>query len=238
LSAAAGRDTPPGSGDPRMASAPPISGERRPRLLVASFNSGKARELADLVSPLGCETVGLAALGIDAGYEETGSTYEENALGKARHYAALSGLPTVSDDSGIEVDALGGRPGILSARYGGAGLDDAGRCRLMLRELDGVPEEERTARYVAVAVIARADGDAHTFRGTCEGRIATAMRGSGGFGYDPLFFFPEFGTTFAEAAAERKHAVSHRGGALRELTRFLASGEGRRFLAPPDEPTR
>jgi XTP/dITP diphosphohydrolase len=202
------------------------------RLLVASFNPGKARELADLVAPLGCDTVDLAALGIGSGYEETGATYEENATGKARHYAALSGLPTVADDSGIEVDALGGGPGVRSARYGGAGLDDAGRCRLMLSALDGVPEMRRRARYVAVAVIARPDGESRSFRGACEGRIAPGMRGSGGFGYDPLFFFPEFGATFAEVAAERKHAVSHRGAALRALTRFLASEEGRRFLDP------
>jgi XTP/dITP diphosphohydrolase len=226
LSAAAGR------GEPRA------SQGGRLQLLVASFNPGKARELADLVAPLGCETVGLASLGIDTGYEESGTSYEENAVGKARHYAALSGLVTVADDSGIEVDALGGRPGILSARYGGAGLDDAGRCRLMLSELDGVPEERRGARYVAVAVIARPDGEARTFRGTCEGRITTATRGSGGFGYDPLFFFPEFGATFAEVAAERKHGVSHRGAALRALTRFLAADEGARFLGPPGTPTR
>ncbi len=149
----------------------------QPRLLVASFNPSKTRELAELVAALGCATIGLAALGIEAEYEETGSTYEENAIGKARHYAALSGLVTVADDSGIEVDVLGGRPGILSARYGGAGLDDAGRCRLMLSELDGVPEVRRGARYVAVAVIARPDGEARTFRGTCEGRITTEMRG-------------------------------------------------------------
>jgi XTP/dITP diphosphohydrolase len=212
------------------------AGQRR--LLVASFNPSKTRELAELVAALGCATIGLAVLGIEAEYEETGSTYEENAVGKARHYAALSGLVTVADDSGIEVDALGGRPGILSARYGGAGLDDAGRCRLMLSDLDGVPEVRRGARYVAVAVIARPDGEARTFRGTCEGRITTEMRGSGGFGYDPLFFYPEFGATFAEVAAGRKHGVSHRGVALRALTRFLEAGEGKRFLDPPGDTTR
>ena len=226
MSAAAGGGSPPPPGGPR------------PRLLVASLNPGKARELAELVAPLGCDTVGLADLGIDAGFEEHGSTYEENALGKARHYAALSGLPTVADDSGIEVDALGGRPGILSARYGGAGLDDAGRCRLLLHELDGVPEDRRGARYVAVAAIARPDGAARRFRGTCEGRITAAPRGSGGFGYDPLFFFPEFGATFAEIEPLRKHGVSHRGAALRALTRFLAAADGRRFLASPGRSTR
>lgn len=221
-----------------MTGRPGTPGPPAPRLLVASFNPGKARELAELVTPLGCDTIGLKALGINAGYEESGSTYEENALGKARHYATLSGLVTVADDSGIEVDALDGRPGVLSARYGDAGLDDTGRCRLMLSELDGVPEDRRGARYVAVAVIARPDGEARSFRGTCEGRITTAMRGSGGFGYDPIFFFPQFDATFAEVAIERKHGVSHRGAALRKLTDFLADDEGKRFLDPPDGPTR
>ncbi len=214
----------------------PDAGPRR--LLVASFNPGKTRELAELIAAPGCATIGLASLGIEGEYEETGSTYEENAVGKARHYAALSSLVTVADDSGIEVDALGGRPGILSARYGGAGLDDAGRCRLMLSELDGVPEARRGARYVAVAVIARPGGEARAFHGTCEGRITTEMRGSGGFGYDPLFFYPEFGATFAEVAAERKHGVSHRGAALRALMRFLAAGEGKSFLDAPGDTTR
>jgi len=219
-----------------------------PALLVASFNPGKARELGALVAAAGYEVVtladiggaaggapgdapGVAAGGATAAYEEAGATYEENGEGKARHYARLSGRVTIADDSGIEVDALGGRPGVQSARYGGAGLDDAGRNRRLLEALRGVPEEKRTARYVAVAVVARPDGASRAFRGVCEGRIADSPRGAGGFGYDPLFFHPPLGATFAEVDAARKHEVSHRGRALRALAAFLASAEGRRFLA-------
>jgi XTP/dITP diphosphohydrolase len=200
------------------------------RLLVASFNPGKARELAGLAGGLGLEIVSLRDVGIDEPYEETGSTYEENALGKARHYARLARLVTVADDSGIEVDALDGAPGIRSARHGGEELDDLGRCRRLLDDLRGVPEERRRARYVAVAVVARPDGAARTFTGTCEGRITGAMRGRRGFGYDPLFFFPPFDATFAEVPVERKNRVSHRGHAFAALAEFLGSEEGSRFL--------
>jgi len=200
-------------------------------LLVASFNPGKARELRALVEAAGYRVVTLADIGLAAdAYEETGATYEENGTGKACHYARLSGRVTIADDSGIEVDALGGRPGVQSARYGGPGLDDAGRNRLLLDELRGVPEERRTARYVAVAVVARPDGESRAFSGACEGRIAAAPRGSGGFGYDPLFFHPSFEATFAEVDPARKHEVSHRGRALRALADFLAGEQGRRFL--------
>ena len=202
-----------------------------PPLLIATFNPGKARELAALVASAGYATRTLADAGIREAYEETGATYEDNGGGKARHYARASGLVTIADDSGIEVDALGGEPGVRSARYGGAGLDDAGRTRRLLEALTGVPDERRTARYVAVAVVARPDGASRSFRGVCEGRIARAPRGAGGFGYDPIFFYPPLGATFAEVDAERKHAVSHRGRAFRALAAFLAGDEGRRFLA-------
>jgi len=199
-------------------------------ILVASFNPGKARELRDLVGAAGYAVVTLGDAGIAQPYEETGSSYEENGAGKARHYAALSGRVTIADDSGLEVDALDGAPGVLSARYGGVGLDDAGRNRLLLAALESAPEERRGARYVAVAVIARPDGVAHAFRGECAGRIATAPRGDGGFGYDPVFFYPPFATTFAATPPERKHEVSHRGRAFRALAAWLASPEGRRFM--------
>jgi len=217
----------------------------RPRLLVATFNPGKARELVRLLAPLGIEALGLADLGIREPYEETAGTYEENARGKSEHYAALSRLPALADDSGLEVDALAGRPGPLSARYGGPDLDDAGRCRLLLRELEGVPDERRTARYVAVAALARpgvtpdraAERPApapatRLFRATCEGRIATEARGARGFGYDPIFFFPPFGATFGETPDAEKDRVSHRGQALALVTAFLQTPEGRIFLTP------
>jgi XTP/dITP diphosphohydrolase len=198
-------------------------------LLIASFNPGKARELRRLVEAAGYRTVTLRDRGIDAPYEETGPTYEDNARGKALHYARLSGLPAIADDSGIEVETLGGTPGPLSARYGGPTLDDAGRCRLLLRALDGVPEERRAARYVAVAALAVGDA-VRLFHGSVEGRIATEMRGGGGFGYDPLFFYPPWKATFAEVPEERKNRVSHRGVAFAALAAFLAGAEGRAFL--------
>jgi len=205
----------------------------RPRLLVATFNPGKARELARLLAPLGIDALSPGDLGIRDAYEEKGGTYEENAVGKARHYAALARLSVLADDSGLEVDALGGLPGPLSARYGGPGLDDAGRHALLLRELEGVPDERRTARYVAVIALARAGvtaGEARTFRASCEGRIAVSPRGAWGFGYDPIFFFPPFGATFGEIPTERKDEVSHRGLALIQVAAFLRSEEGRTLL--------
>jgi XTP/dITP diphosphohydrolase len=203
----------------------------RPALLIASFNPGKARELRALLEASGRTALTLRDLGIRAPYEETGATYEENGVGKARHYARLAGKVTIADDSGLEVDALGGAPGPLSARYGGPGLDDDARNRALLAALDGVPERERGARYVAVAVVARPDGEARSFRGECAGRIVTAPRGARGFGYDPLFFYPPYGATLAEVSDERKHAVSHRGAAFRLVVEFLDSPEGETFLA-------
>jgi XTP/dITP diphosphohydrolase len=208
-----------------------VSPGAAPPLLIATFNPGKARELAALVEAAGYATRTLGDAGIQEPYDETGATYEENGGGKARHYARLSGLMTIADDSGLEVDALQGGPGVQSARYGGAGLDDAGRSRRLLEALRDVPDDRRTARYVAVAVIARPDGGTRSFRGVCEGRIARAPRGAGGFGYDPIFFYPPFAATFAEVEPDRKHAVSHRGVAFRALAAFLAGEEGRRFLA-------
>ncbi len=203
-----------------------------PRLLVATFNPGKARELVRLLSLPGIEVLDLAALGLREPYIETGSGYEENARGKALHYAALGGLTALADDSGLEVDALGGRPGPLSARHGGEGLDDAGRCGLLLEELEGVPEERRTARYVAVAALGHPAGATHLFRGVCEGRITTERRGTRGFGYDPIFCYPPFGATFGEIDETRKDRVSHRGLALSRVATFLRSSAGRAFLAP------
>ena len=221
----------PGAGPPAGSRPGSVPRTSAAGILIASFNPGKARELGRLVEAIGLAPLTLSETGISAPYEECGTTYEENALGKARHYAALSGLVAVADDSGIEVEALDWRPGPMSARYGGAGVDDPGRCRLLLEDLAGVPDERRAARYVAVAVIARPDGEARAFHGACEGRITSAMRGGGGFGYDPLFFYPPFGATFAEVSAERKHQVSHRGVAFAALGRFLASDDGRAFLA-------
>jgi XTP/dITP diphosphohydrolase len=200
-------------------------------ILIASSNPGKTRELSELLEAAGhrATTLGDRPAPIPT-FEENGRTYEENGLGKARHYARLSGLPTIADDSGLEVDALGGEPGVWSARYGGPGLDDAGRNRRLLEALQDVPDGGRTARYVAVAVVARPDGEARAFRGECDGVILREPRGTGGFGYDPLFFHPPFDATFAEVEPARKHGVSHRGRAFKALADFLSSPAGKTFL--------
>ena len=152
-------------------------------------------------------------------------SYAENALGKARAVTVATGLLALADDSGIEVDAFAGRPGVLSARYGGEGLTDPERNALMLRELAGVPAARRTARYRAVIAVTAPDGREASMEGTVEGVLLEAPRGAGGFGYDPLFFYPPLGATFAEMSAAAKHTVSHRGRAMalaRELLRRWA----------------
>ena len=193
----------------------------RPRLVLATLNRAKARELAALLQGLPWEVVGLAALPGAALPEETGRTYRENALRKARHAAALTGARALADDSGLEVDALGGAPGVLSARYGGPGLDDAGRCALLLRALAGVPPARRTARFRCVIALADPDGRAEVVEGLVEGRITEAPRGAHGFGYDPVFFYPPRGRTFAELSLEEKARVDHRGRAVRAARRLL-----------------
>jgi XTP/dITP diphosphohydrolase len=154
------------------------------------------------------------------------TSYAENALGKARAVTVATGLLALADDSGIEVDALDGRPGVLSARYGGEGLTDPERNALMLRELDGVPPACRTARYRAVIAVTAPDGREATAEGTVEGVLLDAPRGAGGFGYDPLFYYPPFAATFAEISADAKHAVSHRGRAMLEARALLQRWAG------------
>jgi XTP/dITP diphosphohydrolase len=154
--------------------------------------------------------------------EETGATYAENALLKARAAMRATGATALADDSGIEVDALDGAPGLHSARWGGPDLDDAGRNALLLARLRGVPPERRTARYRCVIALVEPDGRERVVEGTVQGRITEAARGAGGFGYDPLFFYPPFGCTFGEVSAERKHRVSHRGVAARAARSLLA----------------
>ena len=157
---------------------------------------------------------------------EGDTSYAENALGKARAVTAATGSLALADDSGIEVDAFDGRPGVLSARYGGDGLTDPERNALLLRELQDVPAARRTARYRAVIAVTAPDGREATIEGTVEGVLLEAPRGAGGFGYDPIFYYPPLGATFAEIPAEAKHEVSHRGRAValaRDLLRRWAS---------------
>ncbi|HEY4210668.1 MAG TPA: RdgB/HAM1 family non-canonical purine NTP pyrophosphatase [Steroidobacteraceae bacterium] len=191
-------------------------------IVLASGNAGKLRELTALLAPLGLELTSQNALGIETP-PETGTTFVDNALLKARFASRHSGLPALADDSGIEVDALGGRPGVYSARYAGEGATDSQNLQKMLEELLGVAPERRTARYQCVIVLVRDADDPQPViaQGAWEGRIIEAPRGAGGFGYDPIFVPAGFERTAAELTAEEKNAVSHRGKALRALIEGL-----------------
>ncbi len=173
------------------------------------------REYRELLAGLPVEITYLDELGITQEVEETGHTFYENALQKARAYAQISGLPTWADDSGLEVDALNGAPGVRSARYAGPGATDEDRCRLLLQQLTHVPPEERTARFRCVVAIVWPDGRQVTTEGQCEGLIVASPRGENGFGYDPVFYLPEKGRTMAELTPKEKNAISHRGQAAR-----------------------
>lgn len=185
------------------------------------MNPAKAREIVELLGDVPFD-VHLLGERPDARLpEETGQTYADNALVKARTAAQLTGMLALGDDSGLEVDALGGGPALRSARFGGAGLDDAGRCRRLLEALQGVPEARRTARFRCVIALVHPRGAEHVVEGVAGGVILTEGRGRGGFGYDPLFYYPLLGRTFAELTAAEKARVSHRGLALRAAGRLL-----------------
>lgn len=188
------------------------------RVVLASSNSGKLRELASLLAPFDFDVIAQNTLGIETP-PETGSSFAANALLKARHAAAATKLPAVADDSGIEVDALGGRPGIYSARYAGEGASDQDNLRKMLDELRAVPAASRTARYQCVIAFVSAPTDAPPIlaTGTWEGTLLSEPRGLGGFGYDPIFVPLGFNCTAAELEPAQKNSLSHRGQALRAL---------------------
>ncbi len=190
-------------------------------LVIGSRNPGKLREFDRLLSPLGIKLHSLDDVGFQGDVEETADTFTGNALLKAQAYAKFSSLPALADDSGLIVDALGGEPGVYSARYGGKDLDDIGRYELVLKNLDGVPEEKRTARYMVSLIVALPSGEYAEFQGTVEGHILTAPVGEGGFGYDPIFFHNELGKTFAQITGAEKDTLSHRGRAMQKLVEFL-----------------
>ncbi len=198
-------------------------------LLLASGNLKKRQELETILAGLPITLLTPEDLDIQALVEETGTTFEENAVIKATTYSALSGMMALADDSGIVVDALNGEPGVYSARYGGVGLDDEGRTRLLLERLGETPPARRTARFVAVIAIALDGLPLATFHGVVEGTIGFEPRGAGGFGYDPVFIPLGETRTTAEMSAAEKHAISHRGKALRQargwLERYLAQAE-------------
>jgi XTP/dITP diphosphohydrolase len=217
-----------------------------PTLLIATSNKGKVTEIASLLEGLDCRVIGLEDLPqIPPPVEETGTTFVENALIKADYYHALTGLFTLADDSGLEVDALDGQPGVYSARYGGEGASSAQQIAMLLEEMKDAAEEKRTARFVCVVALVGSAGETsdersyarppdgvlvekavrspirQTFEGRCEGKIALAPRGSGGFGYDPIFIDTELGRTFAEISPTEKASRSHRGKALRAAIRYI-----------------
>ena len=182
------------------------------KLVLASKNDKKLKEMNEILSALGVEVCLQSDVGVDVDVEETGSTFEENSLLKAKAVMEASGLPAVADDSGLCVDALNGAPGVYSARYGGEGLDDTGRYKLLLANMPR--GAARTAKFVSVITCCFPNGDVLTARGECPGTIAFVPMGEGGFGYDPIFFQPKLKKTFAQLSAEEKNAVSHRGKAL------------------------
>jgi XTP/dITP diphosphohydrolase len=193
-------------------------------LLVATTNAGKFAEVQWQLRGLPLRIRPLSSIAHPPAVVEDGETFEANALKKARTLAEFSGVLTLADDSGLEVDALGGAPGIYSARYAGAEADDDRNNRKLLRELASVPEDQRTARFIcALALCAPriSGGREWIARDSCEGRIALTLQGEHGFGYDPLFFFPPFGKTFGEIERDVKATVSHRGKALAKLAAAL-----------------
>ena len=187
------------------------------KLVLASKNKKKLAEMNDILSHLGVEVCSEAEAGVDVEVEETGTTFEENSLLKARAVMEASGLPAIADDSGITVDVLGGAPGIFSARWSGSHGDDEANLRLLLDQLSDVPDRHRGAAFVSAAVLVTPDGREFVERGEVRGTLTRSPRGDGGFGYDPIFVPEGFEVTTAQMSAEQKNAISHRGIAFRAL---------------------
>ena len=193
------------------------------RIVLASGNKGKLKEFSEILNPINFEVVSQGELGV-LDIEETGLSFVENAILKARHACAVTGLPAISDDSGLEVDALCGAPGIYSARFAGEGATDAKNIEKLLGDLAELDESQRTARFRCVLVCMRHQNDPTPLiaLGTWEGRVLAAPEGENGFGYDPIFWAPEFDCAAAELTSEQKRSVSHRGKAVAELSAQLA----------------
>jgi XTP/dITP diphosphohydrolase len=201
---------------------PSVPSGSRPVLVLATLNPHKGRELLALLDAVPFEIKLLSEFPGARLPEETGQTYAENALVKARTASRLTGAMALGDDSGLEVDALGGAPGLHTARFGGPGLSDRRRWELLLERLRDVPPARRTARFRCVIALAGPACGEQTVEGVVEGVIAEAPRGNGGFGYDPVFFYPPLGCTFGEISDEAKERVSHRGKALAAARRLLS----------------
>jgi XTP/dITP diphosphohydrolase len=196
-------------------------------ILIATTNQGKLSEYRQLFHGLRLEMVTLKDVGVNTVLDESYLTYAENAIDKASTYAAISGLMTLADDSGLEVEALGNQPGVKSARYAGENASDADRVNYLLSKLKNVPFEKRKAKFKCVIAIAVPYGPAQITEGECEGVIAIKPRGSNGFGYDPIFYFPELGKTMAELTPEVKNEISHRAKAAKKAYPMLEKLVGR-----------
>ena len=195
------------------------------KFVLATHNPGKLKEMSDILARFGVEVVSPGDLGITVDVEETGTTFAENAMLKAKAICAAAKLPAIADDSGLCVDALNGGPGVYSARYGGEGLDDKGRYMLLLNNMRG--QTTRAAHFTCSIACALPNGDTLTAEGRCDGTIAFAPMGEGGFGYDPVFFVPEKAKTFGQLTAEEKSTISHRGKALKSFAEKLETYLGK-----------
>lgn len=182
------------------------------KVVLASQNKKKIVEMRTILSQMGVEVLSQAEAGVNLEPEETGTTFEENSRIKAKAVMEATGLPAIADDSGLMVDALGGEPGVYSARYGGEGLDDTGRWQLLLKNMEGKPD--RACKFVSVICCCFPDGTEVMARGECPGILAQGPSGDGGFGYDPIFYLPQLGKTMAQLTPEEKNKISHRAKAL------------------------
>lgn len=192
------------------------------KIIAATKNKNKLREFSEILK--GFEIISQEEAGVDIDVEETGTTFEENSLLKAKAIFEATGITAIADDSGLCVDALGGEPGVYSARYGGEGYDDEGRVQLLLKNMKDIPEGKRTARFVCAITMVGKDGTI-TARGECEGKIDHSPKGENGFGYDPVFFVDKYGKTMAEISSEEKNSISHRGKALKIFAEKLNKKE-------------
>ncbi|ESL04683.1 non-canonical purine NTP pyrophosphatase, RdgB/HAM1 family [Catonella morbi ATCC 51271] len=193
------------------------------KIVFATTNAGKIKEIKEILSDFDVEVVSMKEMNITADIEENGATFEENSLIKARAVSKLTGLPALADDSGLEVDYLNGEPGIYSARYLGRDTDYDYKNNYIIDKLKEAKGEERSARFVCVISLVLPDGREFVKKGVMEGRIGYEIKGENGFGYDPIFFLPEYGKTSAEISAEEKNKISHRGKALSAMKELIAS---------------
>lgn len=191
------------------------------RIIFATGNEGKMREIRMILADMGLPILSMKEAGVNAQIVENGTSFEENAMIKAKTVMELTGAVAIADDSGLEIDYLNGEPGIYSARYMGEDTPYEIKNAELIRRLDGVPDEKRTARFVCAVACALPDGRMLSCRGSVEGMIGYESRGSNGFGYDPIFFLPEYGCSSAELTLEQKNEISHRGKALREMRKLL-----------------